>query len=62
MTPYSNRYHVVESWPFWLVRCGTGTRTLFRSLRWITAARICSELECAFRDGEWVATKEPRDG
>jgi hypothetical protein len=36
---------------------GTGTRSLFRSLRWKSAARIASEFGTAFCDGAWVATQ-----
>jgi hypothetical protein len=52
----NQRYTVDRVWPYWHVRCGTGTRSLFRSLRWIKAARVCGELTTAFHDGRWSAT------
>jgi hypothetical protein len=48
------RYLIFRHWPWYTVHAGTGTRILFKSLRWKPAARIAAELETAFADGKYV--------
>lgn len=48
------RYHVIKSGLFWLVRCGSGEQTLYRSLFRTRALRVTAELNNAFLDGRFL--------
>lgn len=45
----------------WVVRAGTGTRPLFRVWRERTARKLCTELLCAFMDGDFARRQRYRD-
>lgn len=55
----NGRYYVQRHGFWWHVHAGNGTRTLFKSLRWKTAARVAAELGTAFCDGNyWDGTDD----
>lgn len=55
---HQSRYYVEQQgfW-FWVVKCGTGTRTIFKSRTQIGAIEMAQELQTAFLDGEFVGQK-----
>lgn len=55
-----SRYHYRREGLRWAVRCGTGTRPLFKVWRQRTAMILCSELLCAFLDGDFARRVKQR--
>ena len=56
----AHRYHYArEGWRY-VVRAGTGTRPLFKVWRERTAIILCTELLCAFLDGDFARREKMR--
>lgn len=58
--PQQPRYHYRREGLRWIVLCGTGTHPLFRVWRERTAMMLCSELLCAFLDGDFARREKMR--
>lgn len=55
------RYHCDRIGLRWHVRAGDGTRSIYSSWRWISAARIASALEEAYVDGHYQERADQRE-
>lgn len=55
-----SRYHYRREGLRWVVRAGTGTRPLFKVWRQRTAMVLCTELLCAFLDGDFARREKQR--
>lgn len=57
LAPGKTRYYVQRRGLRWHVHCGTGTRSLGKFWRWISAHRFAGELFTAYMDGMFVGSK-----